>query len=243
MKTSNLGPVHLGNRPMAAAVLGRRISLGDLQKLIKAGCQVFELRVDLFENSFNGVLEYAKEIKEHLKIGLLGTIREGRGKEEERVERYSKLIQCVDAVDVDLNSEFSSTIVENVKKIAPKKPVVVSHHDFERTPGYESLIEIVEKALLIGADIVKIAVTARSKKDVADFLTFSHQIAELCPFIAISMGEEGKISRLISSVFGSLISYGYIDKTVAPGQWEIYSLLDQFKIHFPDQFREGANSR
>ena len=121
-------------------------------------------------------------------------------------------------------------------------PRYVSHHDFERTPGYGPLIKIVEDALFVGADIVKIATTAQSKKDVADFLTFSNQISDLCPFIAISMGEEGRISRLVSSVFGSLISYGYIDNAVAPGQWEIFSLLDQFKIHFPNQFSLGTKS-
>ncbi|CAG0981854.1 partial 3-dehydroquinate dehydratase, partial [Methanosarcinales archaeon] len=47
---------------------------------------------------------------------------------------------------------------------------------------------------------------------------------------AIAMGEIGKHSRVMAPLYGSVMTYGYVDIPVAPGQLRVDELKNMLKI-------------
>ncbi len=84
-----------------------------------------------------------------------------------------------------------------------------------------------------GADIVKIATMAKSRADVVRLLRFT----ETCtvPVVTIAMSAIGTVSRVIAPLFGSLFTYGYITRPVAPGQLPVERLSEMRELFFPQE--------
>ena len=99
--------------------------------------------------------------------------------------------------------------------------VVGSSHDFDRTPPKEEIIARLLKMQELGADIPKIAVMPRSKRDVLVLLSATEEmVTEYAdrPVITMSMARTGLISRLCGEAFGSACTFGTAGKASAPGQ-------------------------
>jgi 3-dehydroquinate dehydratase-1 len=47
------------------------------------------------------------------------------------------------------------------------------------------------------------------------------------------MGEYGTIARVLAPVFGSLFTYGYVTKSVAPGQLPVGKLIEELRLFYP----------
>ena len=79
----------------------------------------------------------------------------------------------------------------------------------------------------LDADIPKIAVMPRNKKDVLTLLAATEEMAgEYAdrPIITMSMAGTGVISRLCGEVFGSALTFGAAKKASAPGQMGVEDL-------------------
>ena len=50
------------------------------------------------------------------------------------------------------------------------------------------------------------------------------------PVCTIAMGEIGAHSRIIAPVYGSLLTYGYVRKPVAPGQMRVDQVLEGLRL-------------
>lgn len=189
------------------------------------GADLIELRVDLFENkdpSF--VIECIQKVKD-MGLGTILTVRsemEGGSKVENRIEIFKKASPYSDYTDIELSSEELLSEVRNRVKASGKK-LIISYHNFELTPPSWILKEIYRSARRWGADLVKIAVMARSYEDAARLLCLGRE--EEGPKILIAMGEYGKASRVVGFIFGSSISYSYIGSAVAPGQIELEEMV------------------
>ncbi|PID74694.1 MAG: type I 3-dehydroquinate dehydratase [Desulfobacterales bacterium] len=168
-------------------------------------------------------------------VGLVFTCRtseEGGSRKlprEYRLELNKAAIDsnCIDLLDTELvNGE---DYLREVRSCAEAKNVnlIISHHNFIQTPDEESIISILKKEQLCGADVVKIAVMPRCYDDVLTLLSATakarqHHIA--VPMIAISMGEMGKMSRLAGGCFGSDLTFAVGTNASAPGQIAIEPL-------------------
>ena len=102
----------------------------------------------------------------------------------------------VDLVDLEL---FSSE-AEVIELIAEAKEnnvkVVLSSHDFFRTPPKEEIVARLVKMQGIGADITKIAVMPQSEEDVLTLLAATLEMKKAKadrPCITMSMGKYGVI--------------------------------------------------
>ncbi|MBP7776908.1 MAG: type I 3-dehydroquinate dehydratase [Acidobacteria bacterium] len=102
--------------------------------------------------------------------------------------------------------------------------IVRSYHDFEGLPGdAEARLRRLAQS---GAEVVKLAVTARR---LADVVTLK-QLAALVPGkgVLIAMGPAGVTSRLLAARLGSLWSYA--GDQVAPGQLSLGRMRDEFRV-------------
>ncbi len=185
-------------------------------KAKKLGADVLELRVDLLEED---ALQTLSELR---KLGLPVIItnrmeEEGgswTGSEAGRIQKLLELLPLADAVDIELCAEKRDEVVKRAK--SAKKTVIISMHDFEKTPEHEVMAGIIDESFEAGADIAKLAVMANSLEDVLRLLEVTlHSKGKVC---AIAMGDLGRHSRVIAPIYGSVMTYGYVDEPAAPGQ-------------------------
>jgi 3-dehydroquinate dehydratase type I len=154
-------------------------------------------------------------------------------------ERVALLIQAVasgaDYVDVEMNTEppLINKLKEKIKTLEADTQLILSYHNFEKTPGLNELKMKLEEGQKAGADIVKIVPYAR---EMADNL----RVLGLIPYaqkkglkiIAFCMGEKGKMSRIMAPLLGSYLTYASWAKGMesAPGQMTVKELKQMFRI-------------
>ena len=84
----------------------------------------------------------------------------------------------------------------------------------------------------IGADIAKIAVMPKNKKQVMELLMATLDMEECAriPIVTISMGEIGLISRMCGQFTGSAITFATVCEASAPGQIPVSELQETLGI-------------
>ncbi|NLG17899.1 MAG: type I 3-dehydroquinate dehydratase [Fibrobacter sp.] len=221
-----IGDLELGTRPEILAVIDEKIPVREILDLKQQGVGLLEVRVDCFNLPISEILEYVREVRESVHLPIIGTVRETEFNHKSRVDIFRKIIPFVDCIDIELGCEISDEVV----KLGEGKTIMVSEHDFTGTPSLTDLQMIVQRALTQGADIIKIAAMADSTEDVRRLLRFTDNSKE--PLVTIAMGPVGAVTRLIAPLFGSLFTYGYVNKPVAPGQLSVYKLLEEFHLYY-----------
>ncbi|MBA2672730.1 type I 3-dehydroquinate dehydratase [Ramlibacter sp.] len=101
--------------------------------------------------------------------------------------------------------------------------LVLSFHDFEKTPPVDALVDRFAQAHRLGADAAKLAVMPRREEDVLALLeaTLRASRALPIPVIGMSMGGLGAASRLCGGAFGSALTFAVAGEASAPGQMPI----------------------
>lgn len=236
MKTVKIGKVEIGSgRPKVIVPIVASTAKGIVEKgqeLLACAPDVAEWRVDFYEDVFDipRVLDTALALREALKeIPVLFTFRTKKegGEKNIDMETYTALNRAaaqsgaMNGVDVEIFSG-DDVVRENIKNIHDAGLVVVgSNHDFEKTPDEDDLIYRLRKMQDLGADISKIAVMPKSRKDVLTLLSATEQMYTKYadrPIITMSMSAAGVISRLCGEVCGSAMTFGAVGQVSAPGQ-------------------------
>lgn len=199
---------------------------------------IVEWRVDFFDDVENiqSVKEVLKELKKQIvDVPLLFTFRSSRegGEKSISTEYYITLNKeiseagLVDLIDIELftGDEIVSDIVDFAHEKGVK--VVISNHDFDKTPRKDEIVSRLCKMQELGADLPKIAVMPQSENDVLVLLTATNEMVQLHadrPIITMSMAGMGVISRLSGEIFGSALTFGSAKKASAPGQMAVKEL-------------------
>ncbi len=222
-----LGNCTLGEIPRVVLIVDHMIDPERLACFAGEGADILEIRADLFDGSFEEVCSYVETVKEAVGIPLLGTLRETEANKKDRLSLFRRLIPHVDAVDI----EIDTPIRDDVIALCEGKTVIVSEHNYRETPDDAALGAIVDEAVLAGAQIVKLAVTARSRADVVRLLQFTAKRKE--PLVTLSMGDVGMLSRVAAPLFGSLFTYTFVGEAVAPGQLPFGELVAEMRRYYP----------
>ncbi len=145
---------------------------------------------------------------------------------EEYLSLNKSIVQkkAVDLVDIELF--MGDDVCRSFCEYAHQNDciVVISSHDFEKTPNDQTIVERMCKMRELGADIPKIAVMPQNAEDVLTLLSATNQYANVHadgPLITMSMGWLGGISRVSGEIFGSSLTFGSTLRSSAPGQLSI----------------------
>jgi 3-dehydroquinate dehydratase-1 len=222
---TKIGSFELGKKPGIVAIIDEMISVEEIRTL--RGIDLIEFRIDCFDTPIEETVSYVKEVRSSVDIPSIGTIRETDFNRNSRLQFFQAVVPFVDCVDIELGTPIS----EEILACSKGKTILVSEHNFEKTPSDDVLHSMVDKAMLQGADIVKIAVMARSTADVTRLLRFTEDCK--VPLVTIAMGPLGRVSRVIAPLFGSLFTYGFIHRPVAPGQLSVEKLAEEISLYFP----------
>lgn len=205
---------------------------------------VVEWRVDFYENVED--IEKVKEVLADLRkllsnTPILFTFRSAKegGEKEVSTSYYAELNKeiaatgLVDLIDVELftGDEVVKDIVASAHTSEVK--VVMSNHDFFKTPSQEEIVSRLRKMQELGADLPKIAVMPQNQSDVLVLLAATNEMVQNyaeSPIITMSMAGTGVISRLAGEVFGSALTFGAAKKASAPGQIAVADLRSVLNI-------------
>ena len=227
-----LGP----HRPTVIVPVTDRTPLRALGAAARQGVELAEARVDLFrdqdEAAVKRFLQDARKI-----MPLLVTIRasrEGgawRHGEPERLALYRRLLPVVDAVDTELGAPLRAELVAAARRA--KKLVVLSHHDFAKTPADAVLDRVVTRGFRAGADVVKIAAHVRDERDTARLAALFARHAGRA-LVVIGMGDAGKKTRVFFPALGSLFTFAALGRGTAPGQLDVKAMSRALAGFFPE---------
>ncbi len=118
--------------------------------------------------------------------------------------------------------------------------VVISKHDFAKTPPSEEIAAALRKMKALGADLPKYAVMPHTPEDVLALLSATRQASrEIGPVITMSMGELGKVTRACGGVFGCCLTFGAGQSASAPGQIGAEDLQGHFRGFQPYNSRNA----
>ncbi len=151
------------------------------------------------------------------------------GPEEHRQEMLELALEQLAAVDVEFRSGIVSAIAQRARKLG--KVCIASYHDFARTPALADLREVVSSAQEV-ASIVKVSTMVNGEGDVGilrELLSGNWQV----PLCVIGMGALGTQTRISFATLGSCLTYGYVDKSAAPGQLPAAELVRQLRSLHP----------
>ena len=134
-------------------------------------------------------------------------------------------------IDIELSS--GPDTIQALRSVCRPAGVklILSYHDFERTPDNDALLQKLLDAEQAGADIAKVAVMPRDSQDVLTVLNVTHLARQQMkiPLIAISMGR-GRHYPHRRGPFGSDITFASGTATTAPGQLSITDLRKAWSV-------------
>lgn len=229
----HIGPLDLEKKTAIVAVILEN-PLETSKKAAEMGADILEIRLDLLGiRDLEAAAETIRKVKSEIRLPVILTnrsIMEGgkwEGKEDERIGLLTNLLfikDGPDAVDIELSAgrEEKDQVIKVAKECG--KTVIISSHDFSKTPSFQEMGTIFEEAFLEGADIAKLAVMPHSMRDVLNLLRVALETREAGGAVcAIAMGKLGKHTRVIAPFYGSVLTYAAVEGTVsaAPGQLQV----------------------
>ncbi|MBN6512221.1 type I 3-dehydroquinate dehydratase [Acinetobacter pittii] len=202
-----------------------------------ADADLAEFRIDLlsFASDTKQVIALGHELKKILgnkpMIATIRTKNEG-GQLEISDADYGKTYQAylknpfMDWLDVEMFRD-QKVVSDIVQKAHQKKVLIVmSNHDFQKTPSQDEIEKRLLKQDQMGANILKIAVMPKSKQDVFTLMNATLKVSQQTtkPLLTMSMGQLGTISRVATANMGGSYSFGMIGQASAPGQIDVTKL-------------------
>lgn len=208
-------------------------------------CDVVEWRADFYSDALDylSLIDTLKKLRnilsDRLLLFTLRTRQDGGmwalgEREYESVNRLAISSGYVNLIDIELSA--GTKIISSLLMLAKGAGVysLVSSHDFQGTPASDQILNHLNQMQQTGSDLVKIAVTPKSRDDVLKLLSatleYSSQPSAV-PSITMSMGDIGRISRLTGEFFGSAMTFASLGERSAPGQipyCELIGLLKAF---------------
>lgn len=221
--------------------------LSQLAIALRGPCDILEWRAD-FYLTYQGTTQWQpmlSKIRSKTKTPLIFTLRsesEGGHSTMRRSDALALLRDVceqgdVDFVDIELFEEDGSLDEAKMEFLVEtahgnNKKVILSNHDFDKTPDMDAIIKRLQAMERLGADLPKVAYMPQAKEDVTMLLEAAHIVSTDImhrPFVAISMGEMGKESRICGGAYGSAITFATPpstdgQNTTAPGQMKASEL-------------------
>lgn len=187
-----------------------------------------EFRFDLLDIGPSKVISLVSKAKR-----CISTCRQGTMSEENRFLILQTALEAgTDYIDFDLESDMD--FMKDLLPTARSKgcDVILSYHDFQKTPQADELDQIVKNAVAAGADIVKVACKVNKSEDLVSlFQLYRHKFRK----VILGMGEKGLITRVAAPLLGAEFTFASAGEGLesAPGQISkerLESILAQLHI-------------
>ena len=192
-------------------------------------------------NEFLKNLEQIQEISEMVELKVdnirnlseknLQLIRKKTVKEVILTSRKKEIILKAlnlgfDFIDIDLSLIKDFNLPKKIKS-----NIIISFHDFKKTPDVNKLEEILNKIREFKQEIIKIATMVNNKQDVSNLfkLLLNKKVDE--KIIIVGMGKKGRVTRIFGPLFGSFLTFAKTKYGLSEqGQIDITKLKNIYKL-------------
>ncbi len=133
---------------------------------------------------------------------------------------------------IDIESGAGSSLIKELMALRCRSRIVLSVHDFQRTPSERELVAMYRRMVKMKPDLIKIATYANGIED-------NLKILSLVPLarrdgqriVALCMGKQGKMSRVFAPLIGGAWAYASLSpqKISAPGQLTVFEMREIWK--------------
>lgn len=231
--------------PIASA--NKQTVIENFKDVVDLNPDLVEWRVDYFEDigdieKIKDVLYQIKELTQN--IPVIFTCRHesegGRCSLDPEI-RYNMFREAlatgaVDLLDVEmLNGEG---YINSINRLIDQygKKMILSYHNFQKTPEEQFIVDKLIEGESLGADIVKVALMPNTSDDVLTLLSATSKAWKTLgiPIITMAMGDLGKVSRIWGNAFGSEVTFASMSQASAPGQIEFGDLKKMIEFFSKD---------
>jgi len=184
-----------------------------------------ELRIDRFLQRYpdGDVSAWIVSVRNMAAGRMIGTVRWHREQpdpvpglpDKKRLALYRSVLPLVDLCDVEVASRIAPAVIALARRHGRK--VILSHHDFRKTPPFRTLQGILRSAQIYHGDIVKIATLVASAEELKRLVRFTDFCRGRMACIVVPMGVSVR-ERMAPLAHGSLVAYAALDERTAPGQ-------------------------
>src|SRR6266849_839723 len=194
-----------------------------------------EFRLDYLKQPPAALPKIHRFLETHQYVTAIGTCRRAdnggkfKGSLASELDVLTKALAAgCHIVDLELQSALKSK-PEAIARLRGRTGLILSFHDFRAT---RNLDETLEKMLKVPADFYKIVTTATTLSDNVAMMKFLQTQSDKHALIALCMGEQGIISRVLSVRAGSVFTFGAVsaDLKTAPGQISAGDLRSVYRI-------------
>jgi len=203
-----------------------------VEKAEEAHADFIEVRLDSFKEH-SGLVDVAAHGKT-LKIATC-KLQSCRGKfsgteTEQQQLLFSAAKSGFAYVDIELTHTKLGETVTELKRLGVKP--IISFHDFAETPSIAELNSVLAREFASGADICKIVTTANCIEDNLAVLNFTSSASSKAKLVCFAMGEAGKVSRLLSPLFGGYFTFAALERgnETATGQLTIQEMQAAYEV-------------
>ena len=133
-------------------------------------------------------------------------------------------------VDVNLSSPKHKETISQLKQLGAKP--IVSYHKFDGALSVSAMEKVLDEEIASGASICKIVTTAKQVEDNLPVLSFVSFASSKAKLVCFCMGEQGKISRFLSPVFGAFFTFASLEhgSETAAGQMSISEMRTAYGL-------------
>lgn len=207
-------------------------ALDSIEEAEKAMADFVEVRLDRFEIS-----RRLSDLSASTKIPLIAANKLQNEKgffAGNETERQETLLNAAkngfEYVDVDTTSLKFEQTMGKLKHLGAK--TIASYHKFDGILNAPALEKILDKQIVSGADICKIVLTANQIEDNLPVLSFVSFASAKAKLVCFCMGSEGKVSRLLSPLFGAYFTFASLQtgNETATGQMSISEMCAAYNL-------------
>jgi 3-dehydroquinate dehydratase type I len=209
-------------------------SIAELQRMlldVQEKADLIEVWLDMIKELDEAKIKKIIELVEKPLIVNLKNKKEGgvcRFGDKRRIESL-KLAAEMGVTFVDADLDLPVALLRNLKKSCRETKLILSFHDFKKTPKIERLRKLSERAWRLNADVVKFATFTQSWDDCAPIFQISWELTKVGKaFLTMGMGEHGEPTRVITPLIGGLGMFAPIEKkdATAAGQLTVAELRE-----------------
>jgi 3-dehydroquinate dehydratase type I len=184
-----------------------------------------EVRLDRLENH-RGLAELAA----HGKTPKIATDKGSRNETEHRQLLITAAKSGFEYVDAALSMPQLEGLVEELKTLGSKP--IVSFHKFDGSLSLSELNSVLEREISAGAEVCKIVTTAKQMEDNLANLNLTAAASRKTKVVCFCMGELGKVSRLLSPLFGGFFTFASLESgsETASGQMTIQEMKASYEL-------------
>jgi 3-dehydroquinate dehydratase type I len=195
------------------------------EKAEAAHADFIEVRLDRLENP-SGLAELAS----HGKTPKIATDKASRKETEHRQMLIAAAKSGFEYVDLELSTSQLEDLVKELKALGAKP--IVSFHKFDGSLTVSELNSVLKREISSGAEVCKIVPTAKQMEDNLTTLNFTSAASRKAKVVCFCMGELGKVSRLLSPLFGGFFTFASLERgnETASGQITIQEMKASYEL-------------